>query len=99
MVELTRLNGHPLVVNSDLIKYIESSPDTTLTLVTGEKIVVRERCAEVTARVLAHRARLLGDVVTAQAMSAGARVSAISANSAYAASSHAENKTEESNPR
>src|ERR1700740_836435 len=99
MIELTRLNGHPLIVNSDLIKYIESSPDTTLTLVTGEKIVVREPCGEVTGRVLAHRAKLLGDVVAAQAMGAGAQVSAISANSAYAASSHSGNKTEESNPR
>lgn len=99
MIELTRLNGHPLIVNSDLIKYIESSPDTTLTLVTGEKIVVREPSAEVTARVSAHRAGLLGDVLAAQAMSSGAQASAVRANSAYAASSQAGNKTEESNPR
>ena len=37
MIELTRLNGISLVVNSDLIQYAESSPDTTLTLVNGEK--------------------------------------------------------------
>ena len=33
MIELTRLNGHALAVNCDLIRYAESSPDTTLTLV------------------------------------------------------------------
>ncbi len=44
MIHLTRLNGNPLVVNSDLIKYAESSPDTMLTLVNGEKIVVLESC-------------------------------------------------------
>src|ERR1700679_2669509 len=36
MIELKRLNGSPLAVNCDLIKYAEASPDTVLTLITGE---------------------------------------------------------------
>ena len=63
MIELTRLNGSPMVLNSDLIKTTESSPDTMLTLINGEKLIVRENCAEVTERVLAYRARLLAAVV------------------------------------
>jgi flagellar protein FlbD len=59
MIELTRLNGSPIVLNSDLIKIAEASPDTTLTLVNGEKLIVRETCEEVTERVLVYRARLL----------------------------------------
>jgi flagellar protein FlbD len=62
MIELTRLNGNPLMVNSDLIKTAESSPDTMLTLINGEKLIVREDCAEVMKRVLAYRARLLARV-------------------------------------
>jgi flagellar protein FlbD len=62
MIELTRLNGNPMVVNSDLIKTAESSPDTMLTLINGEKLIVRENCAEVVERVLAYRARLLAGV-------------------------------------
>src|SRR5271167_2962409 len=62
MIELTRLNGNPLVVNSDLIKTAEASPDTMLTLINGEKLMVREDCAEVVDRVLAYRARLLAGV-------------------------------------
>jgi flagellar protein FlbD len=58
MIELTRLNGNPLVVNSDLIKYAESSPDTVLTLVNGEKIVVLESCEDVVNRTVAYRARV-----------------------------------------
>lgn len=58
MIHLTRLNGNPLVVNSDLIKYAESSPDTMLTLVNGEKIVVLESCEEVVNRTIAYRARV-----------------------------------------
>ncbi|HVJ07540.1 MAG TPA: flagellar FlbD family protein [Acidisarcina sp.] len=61
MIELTRLNGNALVINSDLIKFAESSPDTMLTLINGEKIMVRESCTEVIERVIAYRARLLGE--------------------------------------
>lgn len=62
MIELTKLNGSPLVLNSDLIKTAEASPDTMLTLINGEKLIVREPCAEVVERVLAYRARLLATV-------------------------------------
>jgi flagellar protein FlbD len=59
MIELTRLNGKPMVLNSDLIKIAEASPDTMLTLINGEKLIVREELEEVVERVLAYRARLL----------------------------------------
>ena len=62
MIELTRLNGHPMVLNSDLIKTAEASPDTMLTLINGEKLIVREEIGEVVERVLAYRARLLAVV-------------------------------------
>jgi flagellar protein FlbD len=59
MIQLTRLNRIPIVLNSDLIKTAESSPDTTITLINGEKLIVKEDCEEVTERVLEYRARLL----------------------------------------
>jgi flagellar protein FlbD len=59
MIELTRLNGSSLAVNCDLIRYAEASPDTLLTLITGEKLVVKESCEEVASRVLAYRAKVL----------------------------------------
>jgi flagellar protein FlbD len=62
MIEVTRLNGNSMVLNSDLIKTAEASPDTMLTLITGEKLIVREECSEVVERVLAYRARLLAAV-------------------------------------
>jgi len=51
MIHLTRLNNQPLVVNADLIKFIENAPDTVITLLTGEKLVVRESLDEVLARI------------------------------------------------
>jgi flagellar protein FlbD len=60
MIELTRLNGQKLFVNCDLLKYAEASPDTVLTLLTGDKIVVRESCADVVALAVSFRGRILG---------------------------------------
>lgn len=59
MIELTRLNGHTLFVNCDLLKFAEAAPDTVLTLMTGEKIVVMETCEEVMAKALKYRASIL----------------------------------------
>ncbi len=59
MIRLTRLNNQPLTVNSDLIKFVEQSPDTLITLVTGEKIVVRETVEEVLDRIVAFRRSVL----------------------------------------
>ena len=62
MIELTRLNGTTMVLNSDLIKTAEASPDTMITLITGEKLIVREECSLVVDRILEWRSRLLASV-------------------------------------
>jgi flagellar protein FlbD len=82
MIELTRLNGSPLAINCDLIKYAEASPDTVLTLITGEKLVVREPCSEVSRRTLDYRAAVLRKAWPEAD-------SALNARSAYSAESSA----------
>jgi len=59
MISLTRLNNHPLAVNSDLIKFVEQSPDTVITLINGEKILVRENAHEVLQRIVEFRRSVL----------------------------------------
>jgi flagellar protein FlbD len=59
MIRLTRLNNQALTVNSDLIKFVEQSPDTLITLVTGEKIVVRESAEDVLASIIEFRRLVL----------------------------------------
>jgi flagellar protein FlbD len=59
MIQLTRLNNARLAVNCDLIKYVEEAPDTVLTLVSGEKLVVRETTEQVIERVRAFRRSIL----------------------------------------
>jgi flagellar protein FlbD len=63
MIQLTRLNSHPLVVNSDLIKFVEQAPDTVITLVNGDKIVVRESAEDVLARVVQFRRSVLEGIM------------------------------------
>jgi flagellar protein FlbD len=63
MIQLTRLNNHPLAVNSDLIKFVEQSPDTVITLVNGEKIVVRESAQEVLGRIVEFRRSVLQGIM------------------------------------
>ncbi len=59
MIDLTRLNGSRLLINPDLIKFAEPVPDTSITLVTGEKLIVLDSCDDVIARVHAWRASVL----------------------------------------
>ncbi len=65
MIRLTRLNGSELIVNNDLVKTIEATPDTTLTLVSGEKLMVREPIDTVIERIIAYRHLVVPPVVRA----------------------------------
>ncbi len=51
MIELTRLNGKAFSLNALYIETIEAFPDTTITLTTGRKFIVRETEKEVRERV------------------------------------------------
>ncbi len=63
MIQLTRLNGHSMAVNSDLIKCVEQAPDTVITLITGEKVVVKESTIDVMARILEFRRAVVAAAV------------------------------------
>jgi flagellar protein FlbD len=55
MIQLTRLNHKPLIINSDLIEHIETTPDTVLALTSGRTFVVRESAEEVVERIIKFR--------------------------------------------
>jgi flagellar protein FlbD len=59
MIFVTRLDGREVVINVDLIITIEKTPDTVLTLTTGDRIMVREPVDEVVQRAIAYRHRIL----------------------------------------
>lgn len=59
MIKLSRLNGQEFVLNCDLIRTVESTPDTVITLTTGEKILVREPISDVLRETLNYRKRIV----------------------------------------
>lgn len=60
MIHLTRLNHERFVLNSDLIEHIEARPDTVISLITGQKLMVQESCEAVIERVVAYRRSIFG---------------------------------------
>ena len=59
MIYVTRLNHTPVVLNSDLIEQIETTPDTVISLTTGQKIMVLESTDEIVERVVGFRRSIL----------------------------------------
>lgn len=76
MIMLTRLNRVAFYLNPDLIEHLETTPDTVITLTTGQRFVVREPAEEVVERVVAYRRRVLhfADSPQARAPAAGLEV-------------------------
>ncbi|MBI4386020.1 MAG: flagellar FlbD family protein [Elusimicrobia bacterium] len=58
MISVTRLNGTPLTLNAELIETVEKTPDTVVSLATGNRYVVRETVEEVVAKVVEYRRRV-----------------------------------------
>jgi flagellar protein FlbD len=55
MIKLTRLAGEAFLLNAELIRYVESRPDTFITLTTGERLVVQESMDEVMRRTIEYQ--------------------------------------------
>jgi flagellar protein FlbD len=58
MIRVTRLNHVPLILNSDLIEHIDMTPDTIVTLTSGQKFMVLESAEEVVEKVIRFRRQL-----------------------------------------
>ena len=59
MIELTRLDGKAMYINPHQIEYVECNPDTTLVMLSGKRLVVREDYQSLFDRIVAYR-RLIG---------------------------------------
>jgi flagellar protein FlbD len=60
MIPVTRLDGTPMVVNTDQIAWIEYIPDTVISLMNGEKLIVRETPEIIVERIREFRRAVLG---------------------------------------
>ena len=55
MIQVTRFNHTELYINADLIEFVESTPDTVISMVSGRKVLVLEKPEEVRRKILAYR--------------------------------------------
>lgn len=55
MVSITKLNNQDIVINSDLIEYIEATPDTTITMTNGHKIIARESVQDIINKIIDYK--------------------------------------------
>ena len=60
MIQLTRLNGQPIMVNADLIESVETTPDTVITLVSGNKLIVRDSMDDIAERIVQFKRKIYG---------------------------------------
>lgn len=64
MITVTRLNDSPLVINTDLIEFVESIPDTIISLTSGKKVMVKESIDEIVARVENYQRKIYSGHIT-----------------------------------
>lgn len=60
MIEITRLNDTKLIINADMIEKVEESPDTVITLTSGNKIIVKESRQEIKNLVILYKKEVFG---------------------------------------
>lgn len=58
MIKVTRLNDKEFVINTEIIEFIESTPDTVITTTTGKKVIVKEDVDEVIKRVVEFKRKI-----------------------------------------
>ena len=60
MIQVTRLNGAEYYINPHQIESIEIRPDTTLLMLSGKHVVVKEGIDDIISRIVEYRRRIGG---------------------------------------
>jgi flagellar protein FlbD len=60
MIALRRLNNQPIMVNAELIEQLETTPDTVVTLTSGNKLIVRDTMEEIQAKIIDYKRKVYG---------------------------------------
>jgi flagellar protein FlbD len=55
MISVTRLNNSVLLVNAEAIQSVEANPDTVITFLNRDRLIVKERAEEVSRRIVQYR--------------------------------------------
>jgi flagellar protein FlbD len=64
MIQVTRFNGSKFYINAEMIRSVESTPDTVITLSSGEKIIVKDNAKDVVRKVIVYKRMInISDIV------------------------------------
>ncbi|NLL69647.1 MAG: flagellar FlbD family protein [Epulopiscium sp.] len=58
MIYITKINDQKVLINADLIEYVESTPDTVITMTTGRKVVAKESIEELVDLTIAYKRKI-----------------------------------------
>ncbi|GAU79869.1 flagellar FlbD family protein [Fusibacter sp. 3D3] len=58
MIKVTKLNGDVIYINSNLIEFIEETPDTMMTLTTGKKIILKDRVEAIIDQIVEYNQKI-----------------------------------------
>jgi len=59
MIQLTKLHGEKIIVNADLIEFVEQTPDTIISTTAGKKMMVKESADDVVRLVIEYKRKCL----------------------------------------
>jgi len=59
MIQFTKLDGNPVLVNTDSIKHIEKSGDTIIHYLNGDTIMIKETIDELEQLIIDYRRKVL----------------------------------------
>ena len=63
MIEVTRINGTKIMINSDIIEMMEETPDTVITLTNGHKYIVSEKTDQIKESIISFRREIYKDLI------------------------------------
>jgi flagellar protein FlbD len=58
MIELTRTNSRKIILNAELIEFIEATPDIVITMTNGTKVLVNDSVDDIIKKILDYKRKI-----------------------------------------
>lgn len=72
MIRVTRLNDSVLMINVEMIRSLQATPDTVITFSNNDRIIVKEPVEEVSKRIVEYQRTINSEVIDCLAADAEA---------------------------
>ena len=62
MIRVHRLNDQEFLINCELIEFVEETPNTVISMVSGRKIVVAETSEQIVRLIIEHKRKIFSGI-------------------------------------